>query len=250
MLPCPVALLQPADAVLEPGRAGHRPGAGQGLLVAQVGPELRAPRRSWRCGRVVGLGRERRVDLRQVLDVGDLPRLGAVGEVAVGEQQHRGPVGDRDPDGLDRVARSSRRATAARRSAPAPRRCGRTSPAAGRPARSWWAARSRARRAARRPPAAAAPSSRPGRSSPPSARCPGPEVVVTPRRPAERGAEGRADAGDLVLGLEGGHAEPLVLAQLVQDVRGRGDRVGARGTAAARTAWSRRSDRRRAPGCR
>ena len=34
-------------------------------------------------------------------------------------------------------------------------------------------------------------------------------------------------AGDLVLGLERAHAEPLVLAQLVQDVRGRGDRVGA-----------------------
>ena len=42
----------------------------------------------------------------------------------------------------------------------------------------------------------------------------------------EAGAEGRADAGDLVLGLERGDPEPLVLAQLVQHVGGRGDRVG------------------------
>ena len=46
---------------------------------------------------------------------------------------------------------------------------------------------------------------------------------------AERAAEGRADggadAGDLVLGLEGAHAEVLVLGQLVEDVGGRGDRV-------------------------
>ena len=42
----------------------------------------------------------------------------------------------------------------------------------------------------------------------------------------EGGADRRADAGDLVLGLERGHAERLVLAQLVEDVRGRGDRVG------------------------
>ena len=37
----PVALLEAADAVLETRRAGDRPRPGQGLLVAQVGPELR-----------------------------------------------------------------------------------------------------------------------------------------------------------------------------------------------------------------
>ena len=41
------------------------------------------------------------------------------------------------------------------------------------------------------------------------------------------GAQGGADAGDLVFGLEGADAEVLVLGQLVQDVRGRGDRVAA-----------------------
>ena len=50
---------------------------------------------------------------------------------------------------------------------------------------------------------------------------------MTPEMPGEARPEGGADAGDLVLGLEGGHAEPLVLAQLVQHVGGRGDRVGA-----------------------
>ena len=44
----------------------------------------------------------------------------------------------------------------------------------------------------------------------------------------EARAERGADAGDLVLGLEGGDAEPLVLAQLVQHVGGRGDRVEPR----------------------
>ena len=44
---------------------------------------------------------------------------------------------------------------------------------------------------------------------------------------AEGGAEGGADAGDLVLGLQGAHAEVLVLRQLVEDVGRRGDRVGA-----------------------
>ena len=41
------------------------------------------------------------------------------------------------------------------------------------------------------------------------------------------GTEGRADAGDLILGLEGHHAESLVPAELVQDVRGWSNRVGA-----------------------
>ena len=43
-----VGLLQPADAVLQPARAGDRPRPGQGLRVAQVGQELARPsRRRW-----------------------------------------------------------------------------------------------------------------------------------------------------------------------------------------------------------
>ncbi len=49
------------------------------------------------------------------------------------------------------------------------------------------------------------------------------ETEVSP----EGGPDGSPDAGDLVLGLERAHAEPLVLRQLVEDVRGWGDRVRA-----------------------
>ena len=56
---------------------------------------------------------------------------------------------------------------------------------------------------------------------------PGPQVAVTRERPAEGGADRGAHGGDLVLGLEGRHAEVLVAGELVQDVRRRGDRVGA-----------------------
>ena len=61
----------------------------------------------------------------------------------------------------------------------------------------------------------------------PLSATPGPDGGGDAERAAVGGAERRADRGDLVLGLHGRDAEPLVLAQLVQDVRGRGDRVGA-----------------------
>ena len=56
---------------------------------------------------------------------------------------------------------------------------------------------------------------------------PGPELRGDTEVAGEAGAQRGADAGDLVLGLERGDAEALVLAQLVQHVGGRGDRVGA-----------------------
>ena len=56
---------------------------------------------------------------------------------------------------------------------------------------------------------------------------PGPDVVVTPMWPAKLAPSAAPDAGDLVLGLERRDAEPLVLAQLVEDVGRRGDRVAA-----------------------
>ena len=56
---------------------------------------------------------------------------------------------------------------------------------------------------------------------------PGPLVVVMPEGPAEGGPDGGAHPGDLVLGLEGPDPELLVLGQLVEDVRGRGDGIGA-----------------------
>ena len=47
-----------------------------------------------------------------------------------------------------------------------------------------------------------------------------------PERPAECRPKRSPDAGDLVLGLQRADAEVLVLGQLVQDVRGRRDRIG------------------------
>ena len=104
-----VALLEAADAVLEARGAGDRPR-----------PRQRLPRRAGRArtaasspspwfvavanaGSIVG----------QLGELGDPPRLGAVGEHAVGEQHHRRAVGDRDPDrlegGVEAVAGRARR---------------------------------------------------------------------------------------------------------------------------------------------
>ena len=134
------AFSMPPMRCSRPGGAGDRPRAGQRLRVAQVGVEDRL---ALVVG-VVGLGGELDASGRAGRRRPGAPRLGAVGEVAVGQQEHRRAVGRGDPHRLDARRRSSRRATAGRRSAPATRRCGRTSPAAGRTARSWSAGRSRA----------------------------------------------------------------------------------------------------------
>ena len=158
---------------------------------------------------------------------GIAPGLGAVGQVAVGEQEDRGAVGQRDPGRLQGRVEAVGRGARARRSAPGPRRCGRTSPGAGRPARSWSADRWTG------PPRwmsmTSSGSSRETASPIVSdfSATPGPGGRGHRQRAAEGRAQRRADAGDLVLGLEGAYAEVLVLAQLVQDVRGRGDRVRA-----------------------
>ena len=101
-----VGLLQPADAVHQPGRTGDRPRTGQRHLVAQVRPELRVAV----VVDVVELGGERHGDVGQRRDVGQLPRFRTVGEVAVGQQDHRGAVLERDADGLDRRLEAVRRA--------------------------------------------------------------------------------------------------------------------------------------------
>ena len=60
-----VALLEATDAVLETGGAGDRPRTREGLLVAQVGPEVGlGVARSLSTALVVGAGREGRVDRR------------------------------------------------------------------------------------------------------------------------------------------------------------------------------------------
>ena len=56
---------------------------------------------------------------------------------------------------------------------------------------------------------------------------PGPARRGDPERAAERRAERRTDGGNLVLGLERADAEVLVAGELLEDPRGRRDRVRA-----------------------
>ena len=87
-----VLLLEAAEAVLEAGGSGDRPGPGA-ALVAEVGHEVVAGVR--RLGEVG-------VDLGQLGAVGDAPGLRGVGEEGVAEQDHRRPVADRGADRFDR----------------------------------------------------------------------------------------------------------------------------------------------------
>ena len=141
MLPVPSSFSMPPMRCIRPGVPGIAHGR------ASVSGSRRYGQNSspW-----LGSVGERHRDVGQRVDVGQQPRLGAVGEVAVGEQDHRRAVLRARCAPPRTRRRSSRPATARRRSAAAPRRGGRTSRAAGRPARSWSAGRSTGRRAARR----------------------------------------------------------------------------------------------------
>ncbi len=215
-----VGLLEAADAVLDAGSAGDRPRPGQGRLVAEVGPEVG----SAVLGHVIGPLGERGVDDGQVGHLGDPPRLGAVGEVAVGEQEDGGAVGHRDPGrldgGVEAVAgglggdhRDRRLAVAAEHGLEQVGLLG--------------LGRQTGRRAAsldvdddQRQLGHDGQADRLRLEREPRAgRCGDPQLA------GERRPERRADAGDLVLGLDRRHAEGLVLAELVEDVGGRGDRV-------------------------
>ena len=139
-----VLLLDAADAVLESRRAGHRPGAGQGLRVALVRPEdlgavvqRRGSGPVANCTRRSGSSSDARGSATaRSRWPGSRRRAGTP---ACGRSARSGPPPAR--------RRSSRPGCAAPRSAPGPRRCARTSPGAGRPARSWSAARWTGRRA-------------------------------------------------------------------------------------------------------
>ena len=177
-----VLLLDAADAVHQPRRAGDRPRPGERVGVAEVRPEL---------GVAVGvdvveLGGERHRDVGQAVDVGQLPRLGAVGEVAVGQQDHRRAVLDGDARPPRSRPRSSAPGCTRRRPAAAPRRerpnsamlRSAASVLVGRPVDGpprWMSTIS------------SGSSTRHGeaRSSRSSAPAPGPLVVVTPRWPAK-----------------------------------------------------------------
>ncbi|GBD42502.1 hypothetical protein HRbin39_01896 [bacterium HR39] len=207
-----LVLLEAADAVLETGGSGHHPRAHQafvahvGAEVAVFGAEAHGP---------VGLG----------VEVGDLPRLGGVGDEGVGQQHHRHHVVDGDPHRLARhgegVARAARRQHHDRRIAvAAPQR----------------RQQIRLLRLGGHAGGGAGP-----------LHVDHHERQLGHHREAdglllevEAGAggaghtdgarigraDGGADRGDLVLGLEGGHPEPAQAGELVEDGRGRGDGIG------------------------
>ena len=85
-----VLLLDSADPVLQSRCSGFRPGPREGLRVPEVGQE------SFR------IGAELDFQLRQALHSGDAPGLGPVGQIAVGEQDHRRHVLEGNPGGLNR----------------------------------------------------------------------------------------------------------------------------------------------------
>ena len=120
-----VLLLEAADAVLEARACRGWPTAAPACRRAGTARSPRGSVRNFTAMR------------GSVVHLRDAPRLGAVGDVAVAQQHDRRHVLDRDAARLDRRVERVARAARGRRPAPATRRCGRTSPAAGRPARSW-----------------------------------------------------------------------------------------------------------------
>ncbi len=159
---------------------------------------------------------------------------------------------ERDPRGLERGVEAVGRACGRDDRAPAPRRCGRTSPAAGRPARSWSAARSRGRRAGCRRSAAAARAltARPIVSL--LSATPGPDVVVTPSAPPNEPHPARRRSPAIsssAWNVRDAEAACACDSSCRMSDAG-GDRVGAQEQRQARPAGRRRSGRRPAPGCR
>ena len=98
--------------MFETRSAGNRPRTRQRFLVAQVGHEA------------FGVGAELDLNWRQLVGIGHQPRLGAVGQLAVGQQDDRGHVLDRDPDrfvgGVKAIRRRGRGDDRNRRLAVAP----------------------------------------------------------------------------------------------------------------------------------
>ena len=157
------------------------------------------------------------VDGRQRLRIRDQPRLGAVGEEAVAQHDHRHHVLDRDAHGLvgdvEAVARRRRR----EHHASATRCCGRRAPASGRPARSWSAGRSTGppRWMSKITSGSSAVTARPMPSL--LSAMPGPLEPVTPMAPPKAAPMAAVDGRDLVLGLDRADAEALVHRQLFED---------------------------------
>ncbi len=212
-----VLLLEPADAVLEARRAGNRPAAGERLRITQIWQILVAG---------VRLGDLWLADVGKLRHVGKVPGLGSGGDRVVRQHDDGCHVLQSDPGGFDGDVEG-----------------------VGRRLRSQYRHRSLAvatedreqqvglfrlgRKTGRRPTTLhidhderklghqgqADGLALEGEARPAGSR--------ERQAAGERGTDGNADTGDLVLGLERLHPEVLVSGQLMQDVRGGCDRVGA-----------------------
>ena len=199
-----VLLLQPADPVLEAGRPRESPTGG------------RASRRRARTG---GSGRRRSARSANAVEMsgrsaasGIEPRLRAVGEVRVGEQEHRRAVLERDARRLDRDVEA---AAGSRRGEHRHRRLGVAAEQ-----HHQQVGLLRLRRHPRRRAGALDVEDHERqleRDREPDRLRLEDDARAARGRDAERAAEGRAergaDRGDLVLGLEGADAEVLVAAR-------------------------------------
>ena len=214
-----VLLLDAADPVHQAGGAGDGPGPDQPVVA------LKGPEDGLAVGAgAVGLGGEGEGDGGQVLDIGDAPGLGPVGQVPVRQHYHRGAVLDGQPHRLDggeeavrRAASSHHRqgglAVAAVHGQHQVGRLGLGGQPGGRPAPLDVDDHQRQLQADGQ-------ADHLGFEGQTGAGGDGdPDVAPV------AGPQSGADRGDLVLGLEGAHAEVLVLGQLVEHVAGRGYRV-------------------------
>ena len=205
---------------MRPGRARDRPRSGERLRVAEVRPEV--PRAVGQL--VVEVLGERHRDVGEVVDVGEAPGLGAVGEVPVGQHDDRRAVLEREAHaferGVEAVARRLRGDDRQRRLTVAAVHREHEVGLLG-------LRRQSGRRAAalhvdehERQLHADRESERLGLEVHPGTARRGHAELT-----GERATDGDADRGDLVLGLHRAHTEVLVLRQLVEDVGRRGDRV-------------------------
>ena len=208
-----VGLLEPADPVLEAGRARDRPLPRERLGIAGVRHELALAGR-----------RELDRDVRQVSNARDQPRLGAVRQVGVTQEIHRRPVLERDPSRLDRGMEALRRRRGREH------RHGALGVAPEHHHQQVGLLR------LRRHPGRGAGALDVKDDQRQLEHDPEPDRLLLEHdarpgrgRDAERAAEGRtersADRGDLVLGLECPDAERLVPRELLEDRAGRRDRV-------------------------
>ena len=218
-----VGLFDAADAVFEPGGARDRPGTSQRLGIA-----LERPENLCAIGqRVIGPGGKVHVQIRQVFDVGKRPRLGTVGQVTIGQQEHWSAVLRGNAARFNRGIKAVDRATwcdnrnrcftiSAEHCLEQVRLFGLGGQSGG-----WSTAlnvNDHKRQFHRH-------SKSDGFRLQCNARTRG---CGDGQRPAKGCTKGGSDARDLVLGLKSHHTELLVLAQFVQDVAGWRDRVGTK----------------------